>query len=637
MPAVGTVAEAKDTVLTLLAQGTKLQLAMDAVGRTKRTYESWREGDKEFARRVDEIREELKHASTPGAGDVAVPGNRDMGFEEFRKEYLNQETYPHHRAWIQAVETGEVDDDLPGTFRKGKQNRLLVNTPPFHSKSMVLTIEYSVYRICMNPNVRIIIVSKTQNQAKKFLHAIKQRLTDPRWAKLQAAFGPQGGFKGQEGTWSKTQIYVAGGDSDEKDPSVEVLGIGGQIYGARADLIILDDVSDAKNAHLFESQIEWLTQDVMSRLYGGLLLVVGTRTGVQDIYSELMNGDRYLSGTSPWSHLKQPAVLGYADDPADWKTLWPRASKPLDEESAGEPGPDGMYPAWDGPALDAIRGSISPSKWSLVYMQQDVSADTTFKPVCVWGSVDRRRKPGPLRDGIWGGPRGGKEGMYTIASMDPAMAGDTFTVVGAVDRTSHKRWIENAWVQTAPSAQYLRDTIRTVTDEYGVNEWVIESNAFQLFLVQDPEINTFLASRGVRLSPHYTSGNKQDPDFGVAAMSGLFGTTRRIQDGAGREVHNGDHLIQLPDPDYSAGVKLLIEELFTWEPGKRGKDLRMDGPMALWFFNLRAMQILGTANRGAQQNYVSSRFMSRGRRRQRQVVPAHVLEGGGGLVRSRAA
>jgi hypothetical protein len=41
--------------------------------------------------------------------------------------------------------------------------------------------------------------------------------------------------------------------------------------------------------------------------------------------------------------------------------------------------------------------------------------------------------------------------MYVIASMDPAMTGDTFALVGAVDRTTSKRYIMNAWCQKAPT------------------------------------------------------------------------------------------------------------------------------------------------------------------------------------------
>lgn len=616
-----TVPEAKKVVLDLIAQGKTLEQACSAVGRSVNTYLQWRAKDPAFKAEVERIRADREEMLSRGIPDAADRVN--ISFEEFRKEYLDMDTFRHQRAWIDVIE-GRDYEPLPGEKFTAGQNRrrVLINTPPFHAKSMTITIDYATYRICTNPNVRIIIVSKTQAQAKKFLYAIKKRLTDRRWSKLQSTFAPDGGFKGN-GEWSANKIYVGHSDSDEKDPTVEALGIGGQIYGARADLIILDDVADVSNAHEFDKQINWLDQDVDSRLYDGTLLVVGTRVGTQDIYSELMNGDRYIDGRSPWTHLAQPAVLEFSDDPKDWRTLWPRASRPLDESSAEQPGEDGMYAAWDGPRLAKIRASRSAKIWALVYQQQTASSeDQTFKPACVWAAVDRRRKPGPLMAGAWGHPRDGGQGMWTIASMDPAMSGETFIVVMKVDRQTRKRWVEQCYVQASPSTSWLQQKIVAVTDEFGVNEWVIEKNAFQLYMIQDPAITAPLASRGVKIMPHYSGMSKIDPDFGVASVAALFGTLRRINEGAGREVHNKDNLIELPDPDYSQGVKTLIEELLTWVPGKRGKDLRQDGPMALWFAEMRARVILGHGQQDKPAStHMAIPFMSRGRGNLRATPP----------------
>lgn len=499
--------------------------------------------------------------------------------------------------------------------------------PTRNAKSSTVTIDYSTYRICMNPNVRIILVSKKAEQAKKFLYAIKMRLTSSRFAKLQAAYAPSGGFKAGRGdAWTANMIYVAGRDSAEKDPTVEALGIGGQIYGARADLIILDDVVTLTNAGEWSKQMEWINQEVASRLYGGKLLVVGTRVAPQDLYSELLNGENYLSGRSPWTHLRQPAVLAFSDDPKDWKTLWPASTEPLDEEQ--KPLQDGIYEAWSGPKLFEIRSNLPPKTWSLVYMQQQVAENMTFDPTCVWGSVNRRRKPGPLVAGALDHPPRGLEGQWVIASMDPAMSGDTFTVVGAVDRQTSKRHIMNAWVKTNPHPTYIRDLIKEVTETYRVNEWVIEQNAFQLFLVHDPEIRQFLASRGVTLTPHFTGRNKQDPDFGVASVAPLFGTTRSSEESGGRRIHNKDNLITLPDPDLSEGIKVLLEELFVWEPGRLGRDLRQDGPMALWFFELRARAVLGHGKAGVQSSFLHNPYLTKADRSRRVVVPMHEYRAG---------
>jgi hypothetical protein len=619
--------QAKERALLLYAAGASVEKAMAASGRALRTWESWRKSDKHFAAQADTVRTERRRKSSAVGDSVDVPPRRDMSFAQWRKEYLDFDTYPHQQQWIDVLEGNEPVPIEGCEWDPRDTNRLVINVPPGFAKTQTVTIDYATYRICMNPNVRIIVVSKRVEQAQKFLYQIQQRLTSSRFTKLQAAFAPPGGFKpGRgEGSFASRVMYVAGRTVDHKDPTLEALGMGSQIYGSRADLIILDDCIVLANANEWEKQVNWLESEVESRVKNGKIVAIGTRLASQDLYSELRNDERYLSGRSPWSYLRQPAVLQFAENAEDWVTLWPKSTTAYDEADK-EADDRGLYTMFDGPRCAKIRDSKPPAVWSLVYQQQQTAEDAAFKPLCVMSSVDRRRKPGPLTAGAWGHPRRGGEGMWTIASMDPAMAGDTFTIVGKVDRTDQKRWIENCFVQGSPSPEYFRDLIRRVTLEYGVNEWVIEEQGFQGFLVHDPEIRAFLATRGVRMTGHYTGKNKLDPDFGVASLSALFGTVRRINDGAGREVFvAGSNLIQLPDPDMSQGVKSLIEELLTWVPGRRGSKLRQDGPMALWFFETRARIILGHDRQGGEQKFVNLPFMSRGTAAKRAVAPVGFL------------
>jgi hypothetical protein len=93
-----------------------------------------------------------------------------------------------------------------------------------------------------------------------------------------------------------------------------------------------------------------------------------------------------------------------------------------------------------------------------------------------------------------------------------------------------------------------------------------------------------------------------------------------MHDGSGRADHQGDNLIELPRIDGNYGFKTLVEELITWQPGKSGKALRMDGPMALWFWELRVREVLGVARRRTSQ-FMENSYLSRGDRKQRVVIP----------------
>ena len=48
---------------------------------------------------------------------------------------------------------------------------------------------------------------------------------------------------------------------------------------------------------------------------------------------------------------------------------------------------------------------MGPSKWALVYQQEDVSSEMVFDPAVVSGATDRRRAAGPItreREAFWG-------------------------------------------------------------------------------------------------------------------------------------------------------------------------------------------------------------------------------------------
>lgn len=610
-PRTFTPIEAKRIMLEALGKGASVAEACRLADKSKATYESYRKLDKDFAGKIDLMRNMRNRA-------VAVDRSAVVGgFEEFRAKYLHSKSFTHQLQWIDVLEGRQPRDLHPSmTYEVGRPNRLLINTPPNHAKSTTITMDYVTYRICKDPNVRIIVVSKTQAQAKKFLYGIKQRLTHPAYIDLQMAFAPSDGFKDSAEMWTATYFYLGADsrdDGSQKDPTVEALGMGGQIYGARADLIILDDCVTLSNAHEWDKQMDWIRQEVASRLGPpGKLLVVGTRVAPVDLYRELRNPDHYTSGKVPWTYFAQPAILESAEDIEDWVTLWPKSDRAFEGAEDDPQDENGLYPRWTGPRLDDIRNDLGAAKWSMVYMQADVQEDAIFPAVCVRGSVNGMRKIGVLDGALRNHPANGMEGKYVIASLDPAMTGDSFALVMAADRATKKRFVLDAHRMQNPTPTKIRDLIKTWTDLYKPSEWRIEKNAFQIFLTQDPAIREFLATRGIVLREHYTGKNKYDVDFGVASMAPLFGSSSRETNG---ERHNGDNLIELPCSNHE-GVKSLIEQLVTWAPGTKNVA---DGVMALWFAEIRAREIVN-AGTAYGQSHLRSSFTTRGSRRRQSVI-----------------
>lgn len=595
---------AKDIILAGIRSGMTIRRACEAADRVESTYAYYRKVDPAFRTLADAALQSRAEGFKPG--EKPVPD-----FPDFCSEYLNTRLFWHHLQWHDLLE-GRAPRDLHPSqrFIQGDTDQVLCNTPPEHAKSTTLTINYVIWRIVSDPNVRILIISKTQDMAKKFLVAIKERLSENEaYARLQADFGPPGGFAEGAARWAADAIYVAGRDSGEKDPTVQAQGIGGQIYGSRCDLAIMDDCVDHTNHQNFEKQIDWIQNQVGSRVAdaGGRMLLIGTRMETVDLYSEILRPQYYVEGQSPWTYLTQPAVLEYADDPKDWVTLWPKTNRPpvtIAARKLVQQDEDGLWPMWNGEALARKRRKMRARNWSMVYMQDQVSDDAIFKAEAVQGCVDRARYPGSLMAGQSDHRKHGMDGLTVIAGVDPAAAGYTSIQVWGLDRRTGVRWVLEVVNKRAMPPHELRSEIQRITEKYGVSEWRIEKNAYQASIVQDHLIKNYLNARGVLVTGHHTDSRKWDSDFGVASMATLF-----------EGWQDGKNLIRLPSQTQSEPMRNFIEQLCSWFPETKGLT---DTVMAAWFVEIRCRELMMEAIGGWHSN--DSEFMSLRDREGQMVV-----------------
>jgi hypothetical protein len=438
--------------------------------------------------------------------------------------------------------------------------------------------------------------------AQKFLLSIKNRLTHPRYQDLQLTFGPPGGYEKNSDSWKQDLIYLSSEsrDSGEKDPTVQAVGIRGHIYGARADLIIMDDCVDHTNAHEYEKQIDWIQSEVMSRIDndGGRLLVVGTRLRPRDLYSELRDPMRYPDETSPWTYFAQPAVLEFSEDAKDWVTLWAKTNMPPISGN-GIPDEDGLYDKWTGPALHKKRSRMSPNLWAMVYQQQQVHEDSAFPSDAIKGVINGARNIGIIPKGKHGNRPNGMDGLIVVAGLDPAGSGYTAAVVLGLDISTQKRYLLDVSNVAGMKPDDIRNLIKDWTNKYKISEWRVEKNAFQTMLTQDREVREFLSQNGSMLREHHTGQNKWDTDFGVASLTTLF-----------YGWDEGNALIEFPSTHSSEGLKALIEQLVTWYPDSP-KSQKTDTVMALWFAELGCRDRLTNASVFARNHNSMSMFHTR--------------------------
>ena len=600
--------EAQERVLVKLAEGLTITAAMATVNRNDTTFRQWVMKSPEFKERSEKARLEGKGVKAD------LKDLKDISFPEFSEQFLDARMFDHQLNWLDLIE-GKTPRWLPPgmTYEPGDPARVLINVPPEHAKSTTITTNYVVYRIVTNPNTRVIIVSKTQGMARKFLGAIKTRLSHPAYTKLQVAFGPNGGYKADATQWSADMIYLGTGrDSGEKDPTVQALGIGSQIYGARADLIIVDDAVMGSNAHEWEKQMEWLQKEVITRLGRyGKLIIVGTRVSPIDLYKELRNPSHWSGGKTPFTYCAMPAVLEFDEKPENWKTLWGKTT--IQENEQDEADENGLYPKWDGPSLFKRRSEVTPSVWAMVYQQEDVVEDSIFSPTAIAGSVQGMRKRGPLKEGTPGHPRR-LEGQYTIIGLDPAMAGATGAVVITYNKADGMIYVLDCVNMTDPSPLKIQNLIEEWVIKYKPNELRIEINAHQKAYALDDGLRNWLSSYGCRLESHFTGKNKWDTSFGVASMSTLFGT---VKDGR----HQDDNIIELPSNEGSEGLKTLVQELITWKPDTRNPT---DCVMALWFAVIKVREMMQNNMRGV--SFMNNRWATRGQNARRTTISLSELK-----------
>lgn len=587
-----TTADKQKILLEKLAAGWSVSRACDFVDISEKTYEYWRSGGKGAAGAMNaqQFRDAVELIRRKMASDPLEQFSEVPDFETFSKAYMGNRLFDHHLQWLDLLEGRDPRSLHPNqTYIAGHKNLLLINTPPHHAKSEMFCQNYVTWRIVQDPNVRVLLVSASADRAKKNLDGIKNRLDKDMlvYKRLKDDFAPAEGYNGNGAKWTSDMILV-NPDIRPRNvsghPTVQALGIRKKIYGARADLIILDDCADLDNAHEFPKQIEWIQSIIGSRLEPGTgkLIIVGTRLAAQDLYSEIRKPEWYVTGESPYTYLSQPAVLEMTDDPKTWKTLWPKTNVEPMGLTKVEPDETGLYPMWDGPALAEKRNQMSAETWSRVYMQAQISQSTTFTQAEIDGCTNGGRLPGVIVPGFPGVRPEGMAGLYVVAGLDPAATNYTAMVVVGADLSTGRRYLLDVWNQHGALPAQTAAVMKEWTRRYGVNEWRIESNAYQASILQDEDLRTWMASRGVRMSAHTTGKNKWDTQWGVATLANLF-----------KGWEQGHNAIELPSRRGHSGIQSLVEQLVAWYPTpSMTKAPVQDCVMALWFAEIRCRELL---------------------------------------------
>lgn len=170
-----------------------------------------------------------------------------------------------------------------------ENRQILLLAPRSHGKSTAITVNYALWNILKDRNIRVVIASNTASQAQSFLREISARIEKDK--NLISIFGKLKPPVSRLQKWTDSEVIVER-DSLSKDATVSAVGCGGAILSRRADLILCDDLIDEENSRTSEQRRkirDWFYKVLLPVLEpSGQLVVVGTRWNIQDLYSDLI-------------------------------------------------------------------------------------------------------------------------------------------------------------------------------------------------------------------------------------------------------------------------------------------------------------------------------------------------------------
>lgn len=435
------------------------------------------------------------------------------------------------------------------------ETRSLILYPAGHGKSTLVSTLLPIWAMCKNPNIRIALVVKNQNDGNKIMRSIHRELVDN--LDLVRDFGP---FRSdQDGKpWALNKITVAKRTSRSTGATLVIFGAGSKdVLGYRTDWTICDDVVDDNNSATPEARLklrDWFDKCVETgpEHVSSRLTVVGTRFDPNDLYGDLLEmAGESEDGESPEKVYKTQKEDAVADE-ENHKTLWPD-----------------RWP-WKRLMMQKIKmGTLNFNK-----RYRNIAVDASrmvFKEAYVNGGwIGKDRFPGCLDESFIIGDY--SENWRRVAGFDPAVGTKrrakfcAHVVLAAGSCIKHDLcyWVVDLERDQMTQPQMI-DLILGKHQKYLLMNTQVEANSFQGGLVQQIEHEMKQRDLALMISPHFTNRvNKPDPETGIQMMGPWF--------------ERGAFHIPWGDTHSRRKMRLLTEELIMYPDGRTS-----DTVMALWF------------------------------------------------------
>lgn len=165
--------------------------------------------------------------------------------------------------------------------------------PRGFGKSTVGDVDYCITNILRDPNIRIMIGSKTQTQAEAFLKEVRTHFEQN--VDLLRIFGDW--KKSKDNVWNDKEFTVNKRTIIKKEATLTALGASGAVISKHFDIIIGDDLVGLENARTERQRAnlkEWFYSSLFPTLEpDGKIHILGTRYNPLDLYEDLIKSRSY--------------------------------------------------------------------------------------------------------------------------------------------------------------------------------------------------------------------------------------------------------------------------------------------------------------------------------------------------------
>lgn len=440
-----------------------------------------------------------------------------------------------------------------------KYSRLIIWSHVDGGKTNQVAIGRVLWELGRNPNLRVVIISKTNDLAMKIVRAIGQYIE--RSPELREVFPNLRPNRDPGLPWTSHKLTVER-EVRAKDPSVQACGaIAGNIIGARIDLLILDDVIDQSNTRTQtprETMWTWVRSTLFGRLTADARVVaVGNAWHPEDLLHRLEKEPRFIGFRFPvisdsdkltWpSHWTRERIQDARDDMGPLEFARALLCQARDDETAV------IKREWIQQCMD--RGDGIPIVHSREELYAELGLNTTdvLAADAAWRMGDLDACPGGIR-------------FYTgvdlaVSKKDAADKTVFFTIAVFPDGT--RRVLEI--IAGRFNAPEILEMVKDVYRRFG-STFIVENNAAQDYIVQMVKAKTSIPIIG------FTTGRQK--------LSSEYGISR-----LGVEFFNSKWIIPTFNGKASREIDAWVQELYHYDPTAHTGDRLM----ASWFAQYAAV------------------------------------------------